>query len=86
MPGSVYIPWRSITRMIGRSRASPAPSYLAMCGTGSLCLQARGDSQRKVPNLFTMVAHSLRALRHLEVGARVPDHRASTSHRAVELD
>jgi hypothetical protein len=36
--------------------------------------------------MFSMVARCIRALWHVEVGARVLDYRASENHRAIELD
>jgi hypothetical protein len=39
-----------------------------------------------MPHLFTMVARDLRALWHVEVGARILDYRTSENHRAIEPD
>jgi hypothetical protein len=36
--------------------------------------------------MFPMVARCIRALWHVEVGARVLDYRTSENHRAIELD
>jgi len=52
----------------------------------TLITKQRGNSQWKVPDLFPMVASGFRTLWHLEVGARVPDHRTSTNHSPVEPD
>lgn len=39
-----------------------------------------------MPNLFPLVASSPRALRHVEMGARIPDHQTSANHSAIEPD
>jgi hypothetical protein len=86
MHGSGGVLTRLITRMTGWSRPLLVRSWRAMCGTGLGCLPSTRRRPAEMPNLLPMVALSLRAVRHLEVGAGVPDGHAGTSHRAIEPD